>query len=165
VDPVIERVPCHVVILKNCSDQKFKRVLVPVAGGPNALLALEIGSTLAAAGEGEMVALHVRSDGSREERPFDVEAFVSEHSGRLALPLNRVHAKSIRGRHVARAILREASAETENYDLMVLGCTQDPKVYQFARDSVPERVARQYDKPLLMVKASGGIRSWINRWI
>ena len=33
VDPVIEKVPCNVAILKNCGDQKFKRVLVPVAGG------------------------------------------------------------------------------------------------------------------------------------
>ena len=34
LDPVIERAPCNVVILKNFSDRVFRRVLVPVAGGP-----------------------------------------------------------------------------------------------------------------------------------
>ena len=48
VDPVIERVPCNVAVLKDCGGQaKYQRVLVPLAGGPNGALALEIASILA----------------------------------------------------------------------------------------------------------------------
>lgn len=32
-------------------------------------------------------------------------------------------------------------------------------------DTVPESIAQRLDKPVVMVKASAGIRSWIKRWI
>ena len=53
----------------------------------------------------------------------------------------------------------------KDYDLIVLGCTRDPLIYQVVRESIPDVVARKCDKPLIMVKASGGIRSWIKRWV
>jgi hypothetical protein len=56
-------------------------------------------------------------------------------------------------------------AEAEDYDLLVLGATRRPLLRQLGRDSVPETVARRCEKPLVMVKASAGIRSWVKRWI
>jgi nucleotide-binding universal stress UspA family protein len=48
VDPIIERAPCNVVLLKECGgNRQFNRVLVPLAGGPNGALALEVASILA----------------------------------------------------------------------------------------------------------------------
>ena len=62
---------------------------------------------------------------------------------------------------VVDAILSEA----QDYDLVVLGCTRQPILRQIAHNPVPETVARRCDKPLVMVRAAGGIRSWIRRWI
>ena len=54
LDPVIERSPCNVVILKDCGGNRiFKRVLVPLAGGPNGAMSLEIASILADPDEGQ----------------------------------------------------------------------------------------------------------------
>jgi len=163
VDPVIERVPCNVLILKNCGDQTFKRVLVPVAGGPNSVFALEIASILADREEGTLTAFHVASQGGR--RPFDVDAFVGEHLDRMELPRTRITARTQVARNAAQAILAEIENPAADYDLVVLGCTRDPKLYQFTRESVPERVAKFCAKPLVMVKASAGIQSFIKRWI
>lgn len=33
------------------------------------------------------------------------------------------------------------------------------------RLALPDLIAQRCDKPLVTVKASGGIRSWIERWI
>jgi len=59
------------------------------------------------------------------------------------------------------AILKEA----EKHDLVVLGSTRDPLIRQITRDSISHAVARKCKKPLIIVKASGGIRSWIKRWL
>ena len=157
VDPVIERAPCDVVVMKDCGNRKFKRVLVPVAGGPNAAFALEVASILVEKDEGEIVALTV----SAGETRFDVDAFVNAHQDRLRVPRDRVRTKAIEARDVTAAILKES----EDYDLIVLGCTRRPWIYQFTRMAVPEMVAQASTKPIVMVKAAGRIRSWFGRWI
>ena len=157
VDPVIERAPCNLVILKDCGSRKFRRVLVPLAGGPNGALALEIASVLAEKEDGEIVGFTVAGKGV----PFDVDGFVSANRGRLHLPAERVHSKIAARADVAPAILEEAEA----YDLVVLGCTREPLLHHIGRETVPETVARLCPKPLVMVKAPVGIRSWIKRWV
>ena len=162
IDPILERVPCSVVVFKDCGDRKFKRVLVPVAGGPNSAYALEIASILARAGEGSVVAFTVAQPG---REVFDVEAFVEENRERIVLPPERVKIRSVVARRVTEGILSEVDDEETGYDLLVMGGTLDPLIYKFAREAVPEVVAKRCRKPMVMVKASGGIRSWINRWI
>jgi len=41
----------------------------------------------------------------------------------------------------------------------------EPMIRQIARGNVSDTVARLCDKPLVMVKASGRLRSWIKRWV
>ncbi|HUT32382.1 MAG TPA: amino acid permease [Planctomycetota bacterium] len=156
VDPIIERSPCNVVVLKGCGNRKFRRVLVPLAGGPNGAFALEVASILADPDEGQVVAFTVAGHSK-----FDVGGFLAEHVGRLHLPPERVEAKVVSAPGVVQAILREA----ETYDLIVIGCTAQPLLRQFTRSPVPERVARECTKPLAMVKAAAGIRSWVKRWV
>jgi amino acid transporter/nucleotide-binding universal stress UspA family protein len=156
VDPVIERSPCNVVIMKNCSDANFKRILVPMIGGPNGAFALEIASILADKDQGKICAYTVHSEKSK----FNIENFVEAHKDKISLPLDRITIKAIIAPAPVEAILNEA----KNYDLIVLGCTRDPFIYQLVRESIPDIVARKCNKPLIMVKASGGIRSWVKRW-
>jgi len=158
IDPVIERVPCHTAIFKDCGgDRVFKRVLVPLAGGPNGALALEIASILAEKDQGQIVAFTVR----RGKQSLDLEAFVSQTEQRLYLPPQRVQTKSIRADDVVEAIINEA----EDYDLVVLGTTRQPLLSRVTGHPIPETVARRCQKPLVMVKAAAGIRSWIKRWL
>jgi APA family basic amino acid/polyamine antiporter len=157
VDPIIELSPCSVVVLKDCGgNRRFRRVLVPVAGGPNGLFALEIADILAEE-NGEITALNVATP----QRPaFDLAGFVARAGERSASLRRRVRTRTVMAGNVVRAILDEAA----EHDLVVLGCTNQPLIRRVRRDSVPETVARRCDKPLVMAKASGGIRSWVRRW-
>ena len=158
VDPIIERTPCNVLILKDCGGNRvFKRILVPLAGGPNGALALEVASVLADEEEGEITAFAV-NDG---RKPFDIDAFLSLHESRIRLARGRVHAKQVTSRNGVEAILAEAA----DHDMVILGCTREPMIRQIARGNVSDTVARLCDKPLVMVKASGRLRSWIKRWV
>ncbi len=157
VDPIIERAPCDVVILKDCGGNRvFKRVLVPVAGGPNSALALEIASTLADGQEGRIVAFTVdRGMG------FDLDAFLEKNRSRLRLPRERIETKIVSRADIRQAILDES----QEYDLVVLGSTAEARLRLMRHDPVPEAVAKACKKPLVMVRASSGLRSWIRRWI
>ena len=62
---------------------------------------------------------------------------------------------------LGKAIIEEAG----DYDLVVLGCTRERLLFQFARESIPQAVARLCPKPLVMVKAAAGLRSWLKRWV
>ncbi len=157
IDPIIERSPCNVVVLKGGGNQQFKRILVPVAGGPNGGFALEIASMLVDKEEGMINAFTVVTD--REK--FDIVGFVSEHKERLQIPSEKISMKAVNATNVVEAILKEA----KDYDLVVIGCTRRPPIYQVARESIPETVARRCSQPLVMVNATKGIQSWIKRWI
>jgi amino acid transporter len=159
VDPVIERSPCDVVVMKNCSYQEYRRVLVPLAGGPNGALALEVATILAEEKEGSVTAFTVRRDGEA----FDIDEYVEENAPRLVLPRERVITKITDAADVTAAILKEA--EEGEYDLVVLGATRQPLLRQITRATVPDFIAQRCSKPLVMVKASGGIGGWIRRWI
>ncbi len=158
VDPIIERSPCHVVMLKNCGGNRtFKKVLVPMAGGPNSALSLELASILADPAEGEVTAFTVVSRQSN----WDLSAFVAQHRDRCHLPPEQIHSKTVSARNVVGTILEKA----EEYDLVVLGSTLESAVRQMTRVPIPETVARELDKPLVMCRAAAGLRSWIKRYI
>jgi nucleotide-binding universal stress UspA family protein len=161
LDPIVERSPCDVVILKDCGGNRtFKRILVPLAGGPNSAFALEVAGILADREEGKIVALSIDSG-----REFDIQAFVSEHynPGQFGLPSERISTRIIPADNVARAILAEA--HSEEYDLVVLGCTGDPILLQRVSHPIPETVAAQCTLPVAIVKTNVGLRSWLKRWL
>ena len=158
IDPIIERCPCDVVVFKDCGGNRtFKRVLVPLAGGPNGALALEVASILADPAEGEITVMTVAGKG----HAFNVQAFVNDNITRMHLPASRVRAHEVEGGDVVEAIL----AEAEGYDMVVLGCTQKPMLRQIMHETVPETVAARCDRPLVMVRSGGRLRSWVRRWI
>jgi amino acid transporter/nucleotide-binding universal stress UspA family protein len=158
VDPIIERAPCDVVVFKDCGgDRVFRRVLVPLAGGPNGAFALEVAGILADRDEGELTAFTVAAAG----RDFDVAQFVRQNAAAIPLPSSRVHVRRAESHDVVEAILSASAA----YDLVVLGSTRQPLLRQIARTPLPETVARRCRTPLVMVKASGGLRSWFRRWL
>ena len=158
IDPIIERSPCDVVVFKDCGgNRKFKRVLVPLAGGPNGALALEVASILADRDAGEITALTVAS----KDRTFDLQGFVNDNLARMHVPADRVHTHVVQAGDVVETIL----AQADDHDLVVLGCTQKPLLRQIGRDPVPETVAARCAKPLVMVRTAGRLRSWVRRWI
>ncbi|OQY07501.1 MAG: hypothetical protein B6I25_01705 [Planctomycetales bacterium 4572_13] len=158
IDPIIEQSPCNVVVLKGCGGNKvFKSALVPIAGGPNGALALEIASILTAPDEGMVTAFSV--DTGRGVVDFD--QFVGVNSKKFDIPRENLRTKTVKAESAVKAILKEA----KNHDLVVLGTTHKPLLAQMGRMSLPEKIACRSPKPVVMVKSDSGVRSWIRRWI
>ncbi len=158
VDPVLETAPCDVVMLKNCGGNKrYKKILVPLAGGPNSAMALEMAGILADPDEGEVTAFTVAS----RQGKFDLAGFVAQHRSRISLPDERVHCKTVSGHDVVEAILNHA----ENFDMVVLGNTNETNLSKVTHTPIPETIAHYCEKPVVMCRAASGLQSWLRRFI
>jgi APA family basic amino acid/polyamine antiporter len=156
LDVIIERAPCDVAILKGIGCLEFKRILVPFGRGPNSALALEIANILAERYDSEIVLFILNG----KNRKIDSAKVFEILSRRPNINQKRIKIKSVDSHNTVEAILEEA----EKYDLVVLGWTREPLIRQITRESVSDAVARECRKPMIIVKASGRIISWIKRW-
>lgn len=156
VDFLLERSPSNVAVLKNFSNQPFKRILVPWGGGPHGFFALEIASILAERDQSEIVAFAVNP----QKRKIDPAQISGVFKNQPHIQ-ERINIKCINAANVVDTILKE----TEQHDLVILGSTRDPLVYQATRDSISHVLAHKCEKPLMIVKASGRWTSWIKRWL
>jgi APA family basic amino acid/polyamine antiporter len=145
------------VILKDCGNLEFRRILVPWGGGPNGMLALEIASILAERDDGQIVAFTVNDP----KRDIQIPQISDINGKNIQISFDRIKFKVAQSSHVVEAILEEA----KDYDLLVLGSTQDPLIRQMTRDSVSTACARGCGTSLIIVKASRGLTSWIKRWL
>lgn len=157
IDPIIERSPCNVVVLKGKMEQSYKRILVPLAGGPNGSFALEIADIMA---DDQNSLITVFTVG-RKMNKFDIQTYVASEIEKQGLNADRITVKTVYSNSVLNAILKEAL----EHELIIMGSTRKPFIYQVGHDSIPEIVARRCTKPLIMVNAAGGITSWLKRWI
>jgi len=145
------------VIFEAGTDKIYKNVLVPLSGGPNCAFALEVTTILADKEEGKVVAFNVDTG----KYKFNIKEFIHDKEKQLNLPSGKIEAKTIKSKKILDTILTEIA----NYDLVVVGATGKSVAQHFWMASLPEKIAEECQKPIAMVKAKGGIRSWIKQWI
>ncbi|MBE3131837.1 MAG: amino acid permease, partial [Acidobacteria bacterium] len=144
VDQVLERSTFDVAVFKPNGKVPFRKVLVPVAGGPNSHRALEIAGMLADPARGTVTALHVRTS---RTTPLDLDALVASACARFALPCERYASRVVSSEDPRREIL-SAAAEA---DLVVLGATEGLWRRVLAM-SLPEDIARSCGTSVVIVK-------------
>ena len=157
LDPILERSPCDVMVLKNVKRRDYKRVLVPVAGGPNLSLALEIADRFADAKAGRVTCLFIRRGGRVIE---DVKKSLDEALADGGHDPRRFDLTVIEAPEVASAILGAA----ERCDLLVMGASAQGAFHRMVAGTLPEEVAFRCKKPFIMVKARHRLKTWIERW-
>ncbi len=157
LDPVINRSPCDVVVLKDCGrNQNFKNVLVPIAGGPNSAFALEMASILVDPDKGRITLLSVNTGQSI----FDPAQWLENNRSRLQNNTTPIRIKVVKARSVTRSIL----SVSKKHDLVVIGTTKRPILAQLTRRPLPETIAMRCEKPVVITKTAGRIDSWLKRW-
>ncbi|MFO7865683.1 MAG: amino acid permease [Candidatus Aminicenantes bacterium] len=157
VDYILERAPCNVLVLKGCGYKAYRRILVPVAGGPNSAFALEVAGILAEKDKGSVTALMINAD----KKNGHIHNLPGTHKNHRQINHSRIIPKQIKAPDISKAILKEA----EKYDLVIIGATRDPLLRKVAKESIPNMVAKNCRKPLIIAKSTHGIRSWLSRWI
>ena len=133
IDEVVRDAPCDIAVVKQRGPAEIKRVLVPIRGGPHAVLALRFADALARRNDGKVVALHLipqnTSEGIRAQAQRALSHFIRQHAD------GQVEQQVREAANVRNAILRES----ENADVVVMGASAAPATGQ--RRDVPLRGA------------------------
>lgn len=147
LDLVIKNAPSDVAVVKNRGMRPLRRILVPTAGGPNALLALQLALTVAKRHRAAVTVLYVAKRGDEEAGRKMLERSVQEMKTRQT-----VQQRVVESDHVVKAILKEA----RDYDLVILGASREGIFRQILFGVVPEQVAKRCSKSVIMVKGQPG---------
>ncbi len=161
LDLAVQSAPCDVLIARDGCDLAVRRVLIPVAGGPNAPHAF--GFARALAPHAEITALYVaRRDGGRAERRLArlrLEALLRGLPAEIAATPRIILAEG-----PVEGILREAA---QGYDLLILGAGDEHWVNRFLPSDIPQAIMTRSPIPVLVVRRRlGRARSLLRRlWV
>jgi len=156
LDPVVQYAPCNVAVVRSRPQapeklpSAFRRVLIPAAGGPNALLAVEL--ALALSPQAEITVLNVARAVQGEvalslahQRLTDILATWSDEE--------RVQGKVVQADSVIQGILGEA---TQGYDLLMIGASHESYLDRMLFGNIPQTVASR--SPILSVVVKRRLR-------
>ena len=147
IDEIAKDPPCDVALVKLHSPGSYRRILLPVRGGPHAALALRLAVGLAERHDATVTALRVLPPGLTLE---EVER-EKEHFQRFlaSTPSHRVEASFKVSGSVAQAILDEVC----NHQVVVMGASAAPSPAEpYLFGSIAERVVREADRQVIVVK-------------
>jgi len=146
LDPVIQRAPCDVIVLHGECVDDARRILIPVAGGPNAPRAFDIARTLAPGAE--ITALYVAPErfGQSEAR---LGQDVLDALLRDLDDTSLVHARVKHAEGPVEGILAEAE---KGYDLLILGASGSDLVDRFLIGDIPQAILSNSPTPVMVVR-------------
>jgi len=167
LDPVLQRASCDVIVVGGEYAEHVRRILIPVAGGPNALRAFDVARALAP--EAEITALHVKPE---QSAPVDVPPGQDDIDARMSAirlvanlnDFSDVHTRAVRAPSPIDGILAEAA---RGYDLLLVGASGADVVGRFLIGDIPQAILLNAPIPVMMVRYRYTyIRSFVQRlWV
>ena len=162
IDAVSKSPPCDLAMIRFRKREELQRILVPADGGLNSSLALELAISQAREYETEkgikphISALYIAPGG--HPRLMELGRRIL---ARVIAPYDYpIELKVVSATSILEGILQQA----EEYNFVVMGATQEGFFEQLLFGALPERVARECSKTVMIVKRyQGPVKSWIQR--
>jgi uncharacterized hydrophobic protein (TIGR00271 family) len=159
IDPIVQQAPCDVAVLKGKLPDRLNRVLIPTAGGPHALAAVQIGLDLTAGSKTEVVALHLIRDPATAADRQQAQAMLDQTLAGVE-EAERVSRRIARTGDIRQGILEAA----DRSDLLLLGASEEGVLDEITFGGLPEEVALATQKPVILVKHHRGLpQFWLRR--
>lgn len=159
-DDVVRYAPADIMLVKLVGEVgSFKRLILPTAGGEHAKTAMQYAMSLLGDQEGASLTLLsvIRPDDPPERKSSEEERLKKEIEALEGAAT--VESKIVTHRSVTEAIRNEAQA----YDALVLGAAGESYTSQILFGSVPEDLAREAKKPVIVVKRYHGVKALVGR--
>ena len=164
IDLMSKNPPCDLAVVHLRKSGLPGRILVPVAGGPNTRLALELALTEAEAIEQrtgtlpEVIALNIMpngSDGNKlEQRRLDLLRDLGIDGWPIELRI-------VASDDVGQAILDEAS----EFEQIIIGASEEGLLEQSLFGSIPQRVAEEALSTVIMAKRHDPVKYGVRQWL
>jgi len=158
-DKVVHHTPCDLITVKLLGNRPIRRILLPTAGGPHASLAAEYVGLLQEGDGVDITCCYViHPDTDEDGRQIALQRI---HGTVRGSKLTKIAAiELLEGKRVASTLVKAAA----DYDLLVMGSSQEGIFSSVLFGEIPERVARYAQTPVMIVKRyEGRVKSLIKR--
>ena len=147
---ILQEARSHVVVLRERDLGEVRRVLIPASGGPHARLGLRLASEIAGQDDAELTVLRIARPG--EELNEEAEERACSHLAKEVLGSCDVPVRTrvVVNEEIVRGILQEA--RDGDYDLLVVGASNEWGVKSLLLGAVPDAVADRAPCSVLMVR-------------
>jgi nucleotide-binding universal stress UspA family protein len=149
IDKIVDNPPTDIAVVRYRKFRPLKSILVPVAGGPNSRRAVQMAADMAAQskdGPVKVTALRIiREDATEADQVRAQKDLARSVEGIL---YDEINLKMAPGNDVVETILNTA----EDYELLIIGATNEPFFNTLLIGSIPERIAREARVTTIMVK-------------
>jgi amino acid transporter/nucleotide-binding universal stress UspA family protein len=162
IDRIARNPPCDLAVVRFRAREPARRFLVPTAGGPNADLAVELAISQARQFQKDsgktptVTLLHVLPEDADEASAAAAARMLAETADRHEYPLEK---RVVRAPDPVSGILREA----ETCSVLMLGASGERLFEQRLFGSIPEQVARETTKTVVMAKRHQRLKSLFGR--
>jgi uncharacterized hydrophobic protein (TIGR00271 family) len=147
LDPLLADPPCNVLVWRAGKFKVARTILVPMAGGPNAILAMEYALGLAERWDSQVTIMTVVDDEATAAEVEVAEKMLLEAIGKRR-DNPRLHTRVVAAVGPAQGILVEAAA----HDLVMIGASREGVLDRVLFGTIPERVAAESTTPIIVVK-------------
>ncbi|MEH2325058.1 MAG: chloride channel protein [Nostoc sp.] len=153
VDTVIRQASCEVVLVKlGTTQNSFNRWLVPMAGGPNSPLAIKLLPALITLGNNPQIHLTQVFKPSELKPDMSVSEQAIRHLMRRRKLSSSVVALPVQANSVAEGVIN--LVQTEGYDVVVLGASQEGLLQQAIQGNIPEAIASGVESTVILVRGA-----------
>lgn len=163
LDPIVDNPPVDIAVVRYRKFRPLRSILVPVAGGYNARLAVRTAISMARQGQDgpvRVTVMHVLPPGAGETDRIRADKYIQRAiNGNSYQPLERL---VVKGDNVLDAVLQTA----QDYDLIVVGATEEPLLKNLLVGNLATRIAKEAAVTVIMVKRrSGAIKSLLRQTV
>jgi len=165
IDLLAKNPPCDIAVVRFRRRETPHRILIPTAGGLHTRLAIELAIAQAHQYERRhpdeqspiITLMTIMLEGAPPDSAARGNEMLESMAAGFDYPLEKV---VITASDVVAGILGEA----EKHTLVLIGATAEGLFEQRLFGSIPQRVSRECDKTVIMVKRyQGPVRSWLKR--
>jgi uncharacterized hydrophobic protein (TIGR00271 family) len=158
LDPLLADPPCSMLVQRAGAISTPRRILVPLAGGPNAIRALGYALQLAEQWDGQVTAFTVI------EHTTPVWHTAAKQMLREAAGKYAEHPRLELGVVAAASPIDGILQAAADHDLVMIGASREGVIDRVLFGDIPERVASQSSAPVIVVKRRVGLATgWLRR--
>ncbi len=151
-DKVVNHAPCDLITVKLEGDLSLERILIPTAGGFHAALAAQFAAIYQEEYGTQVTSCYVVPRGATQEVRESAYDWIEKTVQETELDSN-VRRTLIESEKVASGLARAGG----NYDLIILGVSEEGLFSSVIFGELPEKVARYARVPVMMVKRYEGV--------
>jgi len=162
LDPVVRIAPCNVAVIRwRGTEQRYRKILLPTAGGPHARYAAGLAADLARAFKASLTVCYAVKKGASQVERQEAMGWIEKTLEDVPLEKIPLSKELLESTSVQKAIIDES----QNHDLVIIGSSNIRPWKQLVFGDIPRKVHLRAPATVIMVrKYEGPARSWLFRF-